>query len=241
MISKKYLLAGGITSVLLMGACSSVSADTNLDWEADGSEGTAKTQTSEEVDMEKVEQNAQKAVDEAKKIFDGKVTDVELDEDDGVYYYEVEMNNGKQEYEVDINAETLAIIEEDLDDEDDLDDEADDEFESGSKKNENLKSAEEAVNTAKQRFDGEVESVELDEDGGIHYYEIEMQNGKEEYEVDINAEDLKIIEEDFDREDDDDSDEAREDDKDDSGERDDDDRDDAEEDRDDDDDEDDDE
>ncbi|WP_411843166.1 PepSY domain-containing protein [Salinicoccus sp. HZC-1] len=217
MISKKYLLAGGIASALLMGACSSVSADTNMDWKDDGNEGTAKVQTAEEVDMDKVEQNAQKAVDKAKENFEGKVTEVELDEDDGVYHYEIEMKNGKKDYEVNINAEDLSVLEEDFDSDDDLDDDVDDKFEyddngkteqtkvyTDSQENKGLKSAEEAVNAAKERFDGEVEEVELDEDDGIYYYEIEMKNGKKEYEVDINAETLSILEEDFDREEDDD-------------------------------------
>ena len=65
MMNKKYLLAGGIASALLLGACSSVSADTDLDWEADGKEGTVEV-TSGQVETDKVEQNAQKAVEEAK-------------------------------------------------------------------------------------------------------------------------------------------------------------------------------
>ncbi len=200
-----------------MGACSSVSADTNMDWEDDGNEGTAKVQTTEEVDNDKVDQNAQKAVDKAKENFDGKVTKVELEEDDGKYYYEIEMKDGKEEYEVDINAKDLKVLEEDFDSEDDLDEDSDDhfEFEDGDTKEQaevdaenkgekNLKSADAAVKAAQERFDGEVMDVELDEDDGVYYYEIEMKNGKEEYEVDINAKDLSILEEDFDTEDDDD-------------------------------------
>ena len=50
----------------------------------------------------------------------GTVVKAELDNDDGVYLYEIELRNGNIEYEFDIDATTGAILkfEEDLDDND---------------------------------------------------------------------------------------------------------------------------
>ena len=65
----------------------------------------------------------QQAIQIAQSKASGKVTDVELDKDDNRLVYEIEIRNGKMEYDFEIDAQTGAIIkyEEDLDD-DDLDD-----------------------------------------------------------------------------------------------------------------------
>ncbi|HIW13771.1 MAG TPA: PepSY domain-containing protein [Candidatus Salinicoccus stercoripullorum] len=183
MIDKKYLLAGGIASALLLGACSSVSADTDLDWKADGKEGTAEV-TSEQTETAEVEHNAQKAVEEVKKNFDGKVTEVELDEDDGVHYYEIEMENGKEEYEVEINAETLEILEEDFDSDDGK--EGQDDAGSG------MISSEEAVEIAEKETGGK--AVEWDFDDDDAEYEVELDADGEEVEVELDAKTGDIIE-----------------------------------------------
>ncbi len=203
MMNKKYLLAGGIVSALLLGACSSVSADTDMDWEADGKEGTAEV-TSGQVETDKVEQNAQKAVEEAKKNFDGKVIDVELDEEDGIYYYEIEMKNGKEEYEVDINAETLEILEEDFDRDEDGDDaeerdEEDGEDAEGSDDDKNdqdradssMISSEEAVQIAEEKTGGQ--AVEWDFDDDDAEYEVELEADGEEVEVELDAKTGEIV------------------------------------------------
>ncbi|ASK61269.1 hypothetical protein CFK37_03280 [Virgibacillus phasianinus] len=51
-----------------------------------------------------------KAEEIARKEFDGKVTSIELDEDDGHLIYEVEVKKGKKEAEIDINAYTGEVI-----------------------------------------------------------------------------------------------------------------------------------
>lgn len=65
----------------------------------------------------------QQAIQIAQSKAPGRVTDVDLDDDDNRLVYEIEIRNGKMEYEFEIDAKTGAIIkyEEDLDDDDDED------------------------------------------------------------------------------------------------------------------------
>lgn len=71
----------------------------------------------------------EKAIQIALSKANGKVTDIELDKDDNHLVYEIEIRNGKMEYDFDIDAKTGAILkyEEDLDDDqyDDYDDDND--------------------------------------------------------------------------------------------------------------------
>ncbi len=60
--------------------------------------------------------DASKAIEIAQKEFPGTVTDVELDEDDGRYIYEIEIKAGGQEAEFEIDAMTGEIIVIDIDD-----------------------------------------------------------------------------------------------------------------------------
>ncbi|PTM51332.1 PepSY domain-containing protein [Desmospora activa] len=52
--------------------------------------------------------------EQAKKValskFDGKITEIELDEDDGRWIYDVEIKNGKQEADVEIDAYTGEVL-----------------------------------------------------------------------------------------------------------------------------------
>lgn len=69
----------------------------------------------------------QQAIQIAQSKASGKVTEVELDDDDNHLVYEIEIRNGKMEYDFEIDAKTGAILkyEEDLDDDDDNEDDFD--------------------------------------------------------------------------------------------------------------------
>lgn len=197
-LNKNLLVGGVLASALVLGACgSNVSAD-DMEWETEENSGSVTVRDNTETASGTT---AQEAVDKALKEFDGTVTDVEYDEDDGVYYYDIEIENGNEDFEVKLNAEDLSIIEQDLDrDDDDRDDERDDdnEVQASDKKtkqsadtNGNTKLAEafkddksaEAIEAAHERFDGILEEVSYEEDDGVYYYEVKLENKKEEYEV----------------------------------------------------------
>ena len=209
-LNKNLLVGGVLASALVLGACgSNVSAD-DMEWETEENSGSVTVRDNTETASGTT---AQEAVDKALKEFDGTVTDVEYDEDDGVYYYDIEIENGNEDFEVKLNAEDLSIIEQDLDrDDDDRDDERDDENEvqASDKKtkqsadtNGNTKLAEafkddksaEAIEAAHERFDGILEEVSYEEDDGVYYYEVKLENKKEEYEVKLKADNLSVLEE----------------------------------------------
>lgn len=65
--------------------------------------------------------------------------------------------------------------------------------------------AQEAVDTARESFDGELIQVELDHDDGQWVYKVDMEQGSEEYEVKLSVEDLSVVNESTETDDDDDS------------------------------------
>lgn len=89
--------------------------------EADDSE-PAEEKTESKSNNQTIENDAMLSHEEAKEIalkeFPGRVTDLELDSDDGVYIYEIEIVNGEEEASIEINAYTgnVVMIEIDIDD-----------------------------------------------------------------------------------------------------------------------------
>lgn len=219
MIRKNHLLIGSIASALVLGACSSASAEADMDWEDDRTGGTTVVASAGAGDN--VKRNAQEAVDAAKKNFDGEVKGVELEADDGIYYYEIELENGKEEYDVDIDANDLTILEESFDRDDDRDDngrdddgdddddrdgnDRDDEddrdegtsSESGSNQpkqsaGNGFISSTEALKIAQDKVGGEVKEWDFDEDD--EEYEVEIDADGKEHEVEIDAKTGKVTE-----------------------------------------------
>lgn len=214
-LNKNLLVGGVLASALVLGACGANASADDMEWETEEHNGSVTVKDN----IETVSgTTAQGAVDKALKEFDGTVTDVEYDEDDGVYYYDIEIENGDEDFEVKLNAEDLSIIEQDLDrgDDDDRDDERADEesddnevqaSEKNSKQtndtNGSTKLAEafkddksaEAIEAAQERFDGILEEISYEEDDGVYYYEVKLENKKEEYEVKLKADDLSVLEE----------------------------------------------
>lgn len=194
-IKKNHLLIGSIASALVLGACSSANAETDMSWEDDRTEGTTAVMSAEAEGN--VKKTAQEAVDAAKKNFDGNVKEVELEEDDGIYYYEIELENGNEEYDVDIDANDLTVLEESFDH--DEDDDRDDGIDSESGKDQPKQSAgngiissTEALKIAQNEVGGEVTEWDFDDDD--KEYEVEMEKEGKEYEVEIDARTGKVTE-----------------------------------------------
>lgn len=118
---------------------------------------------------------------------DGVIVEIELDSDDGVTYYEIEMKTNQGEVELEIHAYTGEILS----------------FSKDSKSSKGLLNLSidtsaligvaEAKRIALQQFSGTVKEVELNKDDGRLYYEVEMKTNKGEVEIEIDAYTGKII------------------------------------------------
>ena len=107
-----------------------------------------------------------------------------LDRDDGRLEYEVEFYSGSREYDYDIDARTGTILDRDWE----LDDYYLDVSQSGATVDDII-SAEKAQSIAQGQAPSTARVVkcELDRDDGRWVYEVELRDGRVEYECDINA------------------------------------------------------
>jgi uncharacterized membrane protein YkoI len=119
----------------------------------------------------------------------GEMTDLDLDYDDRTakVVYEVEVTHNGLEQDVKIDAVTGDVLHVQKDDDDDRDD---DNINSSQVKVTEQK----AEGIALKEVDGEVVSIELDEDDGIALYEIDPQSNKGEAEVTVSATNGDVLE-----------------------------------------------
>ncbi len=68
-----------------------------------------------------------KAIEAALAVVNGTVEGFELENDDGLAYYEIEIKDGRSEHEVEVNAKDGSILKVDSDNDDDNEDEDDNE------------------------------------------------------------------------------------------------------------------
>lgn len=158
---------------------------------------------------------------------DGKITDIELERDGRVPHFEIDIDKDGYDYDLKLEAVTGEILEQKRE-KDDNDDDWDDNSASTEKSTSDKSTAndyissDEAIAAAKTVASGTVKDLELDEDDGVAYYEIDLQDGRTEHEVKVNATDGSILKHETDKDDDDDDDDDNDDDRDDDDERDDD-------------------
>lgn len=120
----------------------------------------------------------EQAVAIAKGMVNAIVKDIELDKDDNLQYYYIELEDEKFEYEVKVNAITSEVIKFDKEALDDDDEHA---------QPEKLLTKEEALTIAKKKANGTVEKIELDSDDNRKVYEIEIKDDEFEYEINLDA------------------------------------------------------
>jgi len=131
----------------------------------------------------------EEAVSSAQENFDGELTELELDEDNGEWVYKVHLENDSEEYEVELLAEDLSTSNEETESDDNNDTE--DQFSYG-----DAIPHDEAVQTALDEVGGELEGWSLDKDDGQLEYDVEVANSDngDDTDVTINAESGEVIE-----------------------------------------------
>ncbi|RDW15071.1 PepSY domain-containing protein [Oceanobacillus chungangensis] len=155
--------------------------------------------------------------------YPGTITELELDEKSNKPIYEVEIKNDNREYELEIDGNTgevLALDEKETKNDNIKTDEdrqtkseskaTDDDKDSVTQKTVEQKSTNKAVigdkkarSIAANQFSGTIVELDLDEDDGRLIYEIEMENGDSDAEIEIDAYTGKILVVDIDHGDDD--------------------------------------
>src|SRR5699024_8831925 len=135
------------------------------------------------------------SIEKAKEIAlleqDGYIDDIELETDDGYTYYEVEIENRDEDYDIYIDAYTGEVLKIEKDDHDDHDNKNNKAFES-------IISADEAMKIAIEAVGGKVSEIELDEDDHRYEYEIDVKTNDGEVEMTIDAVTGKILEQELD-------------------------------------------
>lgn len=202
---KKIILIPAAAGVLAFGGIVLANTDSNTgaNPETTNTQNTNTAPAAQQNQGSKELIGFEKASAIALAIADGKVTDVELSEDDGRQEYEVEVHTAEYEYDFDIDAYTGEVLEQDRD-----------RLSQGTKakeaaKNNGQNTANKAAATAqtniidadqakeialKETGGGTITDFELDSDDGRSYYEVEIVDGNIEYDLELNAADGSIIE-----------------------------------------------
>ncbi|KZE39038.1 hypothetical protein AV656_09085 [Bhargavaea cecembensis] len=183
-MKKRWFIAPVAAGVLAIGGMAAFAEDTGKLAPVDTAEAKVKQAASGWI-----------SADEAKSIAieaagGGEVREMELDRDDQEYEFEILGESGEVEVKIDANSGKVLKTEQD-----DQDDDRDDDQDDSKTAPDNLIKEEEAIKIAKAKAGSAAEVIEseLDEDDGRWNYEVELRDGKIEYEVEIDAENGNII------------------------------------------------
>lgn len=124
------------------------------------------------------------AIAEAKDRYNGELTKLEIEMEDSEWVYKVELEGSSGEYSVEMLVNTLAILEEET--EDDSQDDDNEQF-----NYEELVTYDEAIALAKTEGEGEFKELELSKDDNRVKYDIELTN---DVEIEIDALTGEIVE-----------------------------------------------
>ncbi len=166
------------------------SSDTSTDSSSDStSSDSESTDATGVAVLDQLGSTPDEAVSAAQENFDGDLTGLDLDQDRGDWVYTVSMQNDTEEYEVDLLAEDLSVMNEETENNDDND--SNEVF-----AYEDAIPHEEAVQTAMDEVGGELEGWSLDMDDGQLQYEVELTNtdSGNDADVTINAETGEVME-----------------------------------------------
>ena len=178
--------------------------------------GTAEAGEGQEqqVNLRKCPQEVQKTL--RKEAGNGKIVELETEQEDGVTVYEAEVEFRKLRYEIEVRADgtLLSKVLEGIDDDDDEEEkEGSDDDEDEDEKEERVRRAELPKRVqrtlARESRGGKIEEIEKEQIGDKIVFEAEVEFGEREYEIVIAADGtlLKKVLEEEDDDDDDDEDE----------------------------------
>ncbi|MBG9543463.1 hypothetical protein ABE29_11885 [Cytobacillus firmus] len=177
-MNKKFTVISLAGALLLGGAVAAGAADTN----EKGSAGSKKEAAKDFI-----------TVEEAKKIAlseaEGSVESIELERVKGNQYYEIDIDNGKEDFDIKISALDGKVISINKERDDDDDNDQSEKEING----ENIISEQKAIEIAEKEVNGTIKEIEIDEDDGQILYEVELQTNKGEADVDIDAETGKVV------------------------------------------------
>ncbi|MGG3452246.1 PepSY domain-containing protein [Domibacillus aminovorans] len=194
-MKKKLLVPALAVTVLGSGIAGSV-----IDFSAFASDST-QTEVSEKVEQKQLEKKTkltkQESVDIALKEVQGSASDVELEDEDGVIIYSVEVTDDQgQKHEVAVDANTGKILKIEADDEESEkeDGEENDKEEQKQLEKEATVTKEESIAIALKEVPGKVKDAELEDEDGVVVYTVDVIDDKgEEKEIVVDAKSGKVL------------------------------------------------
>ncbi|OAH57761.1 MULTISPECIES: PepSY domain-containing protein [Bacillaceae] len=194
-MKKKLLVPALAVTVLGSGIAGSV-----IDFSAFASDST-QTEVSEKVEQKQLEKKTkltkQESIDIALKEVQGSASDVELEDEDGVIIYSVEVTDDQgQKHEVAVDANTGKILKIEADDEESEkeDGEENDKEEQKQLEKEATVTKEESIAIALKEVPGKVKDTELEDEDGVVVYTVDVIDDKgEEREIVVDAKSGKVL------------------------------------------------
>lgn len=137
--------------------------------------------------------------------YPGAITEFDLEKENGRVVYDMEIKGENVKYDLEVDADTgevLEVKEKSYKNNKEQAVKTENKIENNTENNtENIISVKEAEEIAQKEFSGTVTEIELDEDDGRYVYEVELREGAQEADMEIDAITGKILELDIDFED----------------------------------------
>ena len=131
--------------------------------------------------------------------YPGAITEFDLEKENGRIVYDMKIKGENAKYELEVDADTGEVLE--VSEENYKHKTNKEEIVKSEHTPENILSVKEAEEIAQKEFTGTITEIELDEDDGRYVYEVELREGAQEAEIELDAVTGDILELDIDFED----------------------------------------